>query len=326
MDITHSRPVVHSPVRTDEPLGFLGLGQMGLPMARTLLHHGYKLRIFDPNSTRIALLSQEANATPVTDPSLIAFSSKIVLSMTPDDTALRQIVSELSPLLSEKSIHISLSTVSSSCTQWAAEQYRQVGRGATYLSATVLGRPPLAAQGTLTILLCGPAEAKERVLPMLQQLGTVFDIGERVDAASLFKLAINSVIVSALEAMGYATAFLQAAQLDPLPALQILAHTPLFQGVVYQEYGEMIGSDRYEPALFPVPLGLKDVELILSQAEQSGFSMPLVELARTHLLEAQRAGWNQLDWSVIGRVIASRLPTGPLPGLNERHRAHGELA
>jgi 3-hydroxyisobutyrate dehydrogenase-like beta-hydroxyacid dehydrogenase len=170
-----------SPVHTDERLGFLGLGQMGLPMAKSLLHHGYKLRIFDPDPTRMALLSREANITPVTDPSLIAFSSEIVLSMTPDDTALRQIVSELSPLLSEKSIHVSLSTVSSICTQWAAEQYRQARRGTTYLSATVLGRPPLAEQGALTILLCGPAEAKERVLPILQRLGTVFDLGERVD-------------------------------------------------------------------------------------------------------------------------------------------------
>jgi 3-hydroxyisobutyrate dehydrogenase-like beta-hydroxyacid dehydrogenase len=202
MDTSHSKPLICSPVHTDELLGFLGLGQMGLPMARTLLHHGYKLRIFDPDPTRMALLSQEANATPVTEPSLIAFSSEIVLSMAPDDAALHQIVNELSPLLSENSIHISLSTVSSTCTQWAVEQYRQAGRGATFLSGTVLGRPPLAEQGALTILLSGPAEAKGRVLPILQRLGTVFDIGERVDAAPLFKLAINSVIVSALEAMG----------------------------------------------------------------------------------------------------------------------------
>jgi 3-hydroxyisobutyrate dehydrogenase-like beta-hydroxyacid dehydrogenase len=231
--------------------------------------------------------------------------------MVPDDVAIRQVVEDLSPILTD-GIHLSLSTISPHMAHWAAQQYRQAGRSSQYVSATVLGRPPLAEQGQLTVFVCGEASAKAQVQPLLECLGTVYDLGERIDAAPIVKLACNSLIVSALEAIGYATAFLRAAQLDPSPIVRMLAQTPLFRGTVYQEYGEMIANDVFEPARFPVPLGLKDIRLILAHAEQNSTHMPLIELARTHLLEAEQAGWSHLDWSVMGRVISLRQPTQPL--------------
>ncbi len=295
----------------ESPVGFLGVGQMGLPIAQRLVRHGYNLRVFDPDQERSALLRNETSATAVKSPSLLAFSCPIICSMVPDDTALQHVVSELSPLLTE-GIHLSLSTISPQTARWANQHYQQAGRGSTYVSATVLGRPQLAAQGQLTVFVSGEGEAKAQVRPLLECLGTVYDLGERVDTASIVKLACNSLIVTALQGMGYATAFLRAEQLDPSLVLRILAQTPLFRGTVYQEYGEMIAQDVFEPARFPVPLGLKDIRLILAQAEQSNTHMPLIELARTHLLEAEHAGWHHLDWSVIGRVIAGRQPTQPL--------------
>jgi 3-hydroxyisobutyrate dehydrogenase-like beta-hydroxyacid dehydrogenase len=303
-------PVV-LPEPGESPVGFLGVGQMGLPIAQRLLRHGYNLRVFDPDQERSALLENETSATAVKSPSLLAFSCPIICSMIPDDAALQQVVRELSPLLTD-GIHLSLSTISPQTARWAAQQYQQAGRGSTYVSAAVLGRPQLAAQGQLTVFVCGEASAKAQVQPLLECLGTVYDLGERIDAAPFLKLASNSLIVSALEAMGYASAFLRAAQLDPAFALGILARTPLFQGTVYQEYGQMIGHDVFEPARFPVPLGLKDVRLMVESARKAGTHMPLIELAHTHLLEAEQAGWHHLDWSVIGRVIAGRQPTQPL--------------
>jgi 3-hydroxyisobutyrate dehydrogenase-like beta-hydroxyacid dehydrogenase len=253
----------------------------------------------------------EAGNGAVSSPSLLAFSCSVVCSMVPDDAALRQVVGDLSPLLTD-GIHLSLSTIAPATARWAAQQYHQAARGSQYVSATVLGRPPLAEQGQLTVFVCGGAEAKAQVQPLLECLGTVYDLGERIDAAPLLKLASNSLILSAIEALGYATAFLRAAHLDPTFALEVLAHTPLFQGTVYQEYGQMISNDIFEPARFPVPLGLKDARLMVESAQENGSHLPLVELARTHLLEAEQAGWSHLDWSVIGRVISARQPTQPL--------------
>jgi 3-hydroxyisobutyrate dehydrogenase-like beta-hydroxyacid dehydrogenase len=296
--------------RADPPLGFLGLGHMGLPIAKRLLQHGYSLRVYDPDPGRVALLLDEDYVVS-NSPGSLAFSSHLICSMVPDDRATEQIIGELAPRLSG-GVHLSLSTISPQMSVWAPKQYQQAGRGSHFVSATVLGRPQLAEQGRLTVFVCGEASAKAQVHPLLECIGTVHDLGDRPDAAAVVKLVCNSVIVSSLLGLGYATAFLRAEQLDPAPILALLAQTPLFTGTIFQEYGQMIGHDVFEPARFPVPLGLKDVQLILSQGEHNGTQLPLIELAQDLLLQASQSGWGELDWSVMARVITARQPTGPL--------------
>jgi 3-hydroxyisobutyrate dehydrogenase-like beta-hydroxyacid dehydrogenase len=297
--------------KSDPPLGFLGLGQMGSPIARQLVRHGYSLCVYDPDSSRIAPFLDEGYTVPASSPADLAFSSQIICSMVPDDLAAEQIIGELAPRLTN-GIHLSLSTISPQLSAWAAKQYQQARRGSRFVSATVLGRPSLAEQGKLTVFVCGEASAKARVRPLLECIGTVYDLGDRPDAAAQVKLVCNSVIVSSILGLGYATAFLRAEQIDPTPVLSLLAQTPLFAGTVFQEYGQMISHDVFHPARFPVPLGLKDIQLILSQGMQNGTHLPLIELAQDLLLQASQSGWGELDWSVMGRVITARQPTGPL--------------
>ncbi|GHO98677.1 dehydrogenase [Reticulibacter mediterranei] len=296
--------------RADPPLGFLGLGHMGLPIARQLVRHGYSLRVYDPDPRRVALLLDE-DYVVANSPGSLAFSSHLICSMVPDDASVEQIIGELAPRLSN-GVHLSLSTISPQLSLWALKQYQQAGRGSHFVSATVLGRPPLAEQGRLTVFVCGEASAKARVRPLLECLGSVYDLGDRPDAAALVKLMCNGVIVSSILGLGYAAAFLRAEQINPAPILALLAQTPLFTGTVFQEYGQMIGHDVFQPTRFPVPLGLKDVQLILSQGVQNGTQLPLIELAQDLLLQASQSGWGELDWSVMGRVITARQPTGPL--------------
>ncbi len=284
------------------PIGLIGLGQMGLPIARHLLDAGYHLRIFDLDPARLALLERHVQVTPVESVEEVATPGGIVLSIVPDDQALRHNVEALCPHLTN-GIHLDLSTVAPQAARWAEETYTQAGLSTSYLSANMLGRPTLAESARLTILLSGAPAGRQRVLPLLRLLGTVHEMSERVDAAPILKLAANSLIVSALEALAAAATFLRKQGLDPVEGLSILTQTPLFEGAVYQDYGAMISRDCYEPARFPVPLGLKDVHLILSQAEASECPLPIVHLAQTHLLLAEQAGWEHLDWSVLGRVV-----------------------
>jgi 3-hydroxyisobutyrate dehydrogenase-like beta-hydroxyacid dehydrogenase len=110
-----------------EIIGFVGLGQMGQPMALNLLHAGYKLRVFDLREERISPLvaqgaQSEASPGEATEP------GGIVLSMVPDDRALLQVVLGESGILShigERGIHLSLSTVSPEVSAQLAKVYRQ---------------------------------------------------------------------------------------------------------------------------------------------------------------------------------------------------------
>ncbi len=114
---------------------------------------GYRLRVFDPDPKRVRLLQDEEGVVVVKSVTQVASPSGVVLS----------------PVL-ENGIHLSLSTISPECAEWAAQRYHVVGKGSTYLSGTVLGRPTLAEAARLTILFSGPQEPKARVIPLLRLL------------------------------------------------------------------------------------------------------------------------------------------------------------
>ena len=298
-----------------EIIGFVGLGQMGQPMALNLLHAGYKLRVFDLREERISTLvaqgaQSEASPGEATEP------GGIVLSMVPDDRALLQVALGESGILShigERGIHLSLSTVSPEVSAQLAKVYRQ--QGSHYLAATVLGRPEVAAAAQLSIFLSGDPDAKGRVLPLLEVLGMhLYDLGERVEIANAVKLGYHFLIAAAIEAMGEAAALVEQCGADRARFLRMLVESPLFQGAVYEGYGRMIGERDYSDARFPVAMGLKDMELILQAAEHADVSLPSAQVVYEHLLAAQMSGRSNEDWSVLADFVTQEMAGAGVSG------------
>src|SRR6266704_40121 len=292
-------------------IGVIGVGQMGQPMARNLLKSGFELRVYDKHPEQAApLVALGAHqAFRLSD---VAVPGGMVITMVPDDHALEEVVLSEGGILAqlgESGIHLSMSTVSPQVAERLAALYAT--HGSYYLAATVLGRPDVAAAARLSIFLAGPRAAQEHVLPLLQVLGKdIYDLGEAAAAANVVKIAANFLIVDAIEAMGEAAALVERYGLNRAQFLHMMVMSPLFGGAVYEGYGRMIGENRYDPALFPVPLGLKDVDLVLSTAAAMHVPVPLASIARDHLLRAIEEGWAAHDWSVLARVIATeaRLP------------------
>jgi 3-hydroxyisobutyrate dehydrogenase-like beta-hydroxyacid dehydrogenase len=288
------------------PIGFIGVGHMGLPMARNLLQAGFELCVYDlhPEQATPLVALGARQAFRLSD---VAVPGGIVITMVPDDHALEELILSEGGILEQlgaNGVHLSMSTVSPQSAERFAALY--AARGSYYLTATVLGRPDVAAAGRLSIFLGGPRAAQERVLPLLQVLGKdIYDVGEAPAAANVVKIAANFLIVAAIEAMGEAAALVEHYGLSRAQFLHMMVASPLFGGAVYKGYGRMIGEHSYEPALFPVPLGLKDVDLVLSTAAAVRVLVPLASIAREHLLQAIAKGWAAQDWSVLARVIAT---------------------
>jgi 3-hydroxyisobutyrate dehydrogenase-like beta-hydroxyacid dehydrogenase len=180
------------------------------------------------------------------------------------------------------------------------------GLGSHYLTATVSGRPDVATAAQLSIFYAGPRAARERVLPLLSVLGNpqrLYDLGDRQEAAAVVKIAFNYPIALAILAMAGASALVEKHGVSRATFLYMLQVSPLFEGRVYQGYGDMIAADLYE-RLFPVALGLKDIELMLETAAQVGMELPVADLYRDYLLRAREQGWEEEDWAVAARVIA----------------------
>src|SRR5947207_5635776 len=250
-------------------IGFVGLGNMGHPMAANLLRAGYPVRAWDRTSARAAALAAEG-ATSVSRPEEVAEAGGLVISSLSNDRVLEEVVGanhELLRRLGPGGIHLSTSTVAPETSRRLAEGHGHYG--VTYLAAPVLGRPDAAAAAKLWIFLSGPAQAKEQAQPVLRPLGQgVFDWGEDPGAANVVKLACNFLLAAAIEGMAEAFTLAEKNGIERRRLADLLVQT-IFDCPVYRNYGRQIAEERYQPALFKLSLGLKDVSLVLQTAASS---------------------------------------------------------
>lgn len=290
-------------------VSFVGLGQMGQPMVLNLLKatgNEIEVRVFDVCAERAAPLvalgaSQAFSLANVSKP------GGIVFSMVPDDQALLRVALGEGGLLSQLGaggVHLSLSTISPDVALQLAKLYAH--QGSTFLAGTVLGRPDVAQRAELSLFLAGDAAAKKRVMPYLAALARkIHDLGERIEAAPIVKIAANFLIAVSIEAMGQAAALVEGHGFDRARFLQMLVESPLFRGNVFEGYGEMIGARDFSEARFPVDLGLKDVELAARASKRIGVDLPYIDALVEHLVAARNAGRGSEDWSVLTEFARS---------------------
>ena len=278
-------------------IGFVGLGNMGQPMAANLLKAGYAVRAWDRTPARAAALAAQG-ATGVVRPEDVAESGGLVVSSLSNDRVLEEVVGanhDLLRRLGPGGVHVSASTVAPETSRHLAEGHQRFG--VSYLAAPVLGRPDAAAAAKLWIFLSGPAKAKERAQPVLRALGQgVFDLGEDAGAANVVKLACNFLLASAIEAMAEAFTLAEKNGIERRRLAELLVQT-IFDCPVYRNYGKHIAEQRYLPAMFKLSLGLKDIGLALQTAASSKVPMPLAGLLHDHLLAAEAKGRGDLDWT-----------------------------
>ena len=284
-------------------IGFIGLGEMGVAMVHNMLKAGHTVRVWNRSPQRAEVLAA-AGARVVGSPAE-AFTGDAVFSMLADDAALREVIdAQLLEHAPRGLIHVNMATISVALAEELAHAHAL--RGLHYVAAPVLGRPDVAAAGKLTIVAGGPAEAIDRVQPVLDAIGQkTWRIGSLPQQANVMKLAANFMIGSAVETLGEAASLVTAHGVAMQDFLDVITAGP-FQGPVYQGYGKMIAERRYEPALFKARLGLKDVRLALAAAGAVSTPMPVASVVRDSLIEAIAHGDGEKDFAVLGQVSARR--------------------
>jgi 3-hydroxyisobutyrate dehydrogenase-like beta-hydroxyacid dehydrogenase len=280
-------------------VGFIGLGSMGSPMAENLLAGGFKLRVWNRTAAKAAPLTAHG-ATQVAKAGDAVVAGGIVITMLADDAAVKSVVTGeggIAARLGAGGIHVSMSTIAPATTERLARIHAD--KGSVYVAAPVFGRPENAQARQLVICTSGPGAAKERIRPLLDVMGrAVFDFGEAVGAANVAKLCGNFLIASAIEAMGEAFTMAEKNGVDRTAVATMLTKT-LFAAPVYQRYGEMIAAKRHLPAGFTLPLGLKDVELVLKTAGTARVPMPLAGMLRERIIGGLARGREEMDWSAL---------------------------
>lgn len=281
---------------------FIGLGSMGLPMARNLARSDHELVVWNRTREKAEALDGVAVADT---PAAAAEGADLVITMLSDDQAVIAVVLDDGVLdrMQEGAIHACMTTISADLSRRLATAHEDRGHG--YVAAPVFGRPEMAERAELWVVAGGPADAIDACRPAFERVGQgVIEVGTQPQQANVMKLAGNFMLASAIEAMAEAYTLVRAHGIDADLFHETMAGG-LFQSPIYQGYGGMIRARRYEPAGFALAHGLKDIRYALGAADEAGVPMPFGSVLRDRLLSAAARGWGNSDWAALGRVAAT---------------------
>jgi 3-hydroxyisobutyrate dehydrogenase-like beta-hydroxyacid dehydrogenase len=302
-------------------IGFVGLGHMGMAMAANLTSAGRRVIAYVRRPDQIARL--EAPGLRATTDFSDLLDCKVVISMLPDDDAVREIVCGRSDIgvdglaagLMPGAIHLSMSTISTAAAAQLAGEHARNGQG--YVAAPVFGNPDAAKARQLFIVAAGAPADVERCQPILDNLGQrTFVIGAEPADANLVKLLGNMMSATALEMLGEVVAVVRKRGLDPQPFIDIITST-MFGGRAHKIYGDKIARQNYA-AGFVLPLVLKDVRLALAEAEKAGVPMPSVGVVRDRLITGIARGYGELDWTALGLIAAEEAGLCAVPSVTAK--------
>ncbi|MEK9754471.1 MAG: NAD(P)-dependent oxidoreductase, partial [Rhodospirillaceae bacterium] len=199
-----------------DTIGFIGLGIMGLPMARNLLKAGFALHVFDRDAGAMDKAVADG-ATAAASAQAVAAETDIVIVMVPDTPDVEAVLfaeSGVANGLSASKLVIDMSSISPEATVGFAARINALD--CAYLDAPVSGGAPRAISGELTIMVGGPEAAFERARPALAAMGTTLTlIGTRNGDGQVCKVANQIIVGVTLCAVAEALLFASKSGADP---------------------------------------------------------------------------------------------------------------
>jgi 3-hydroxyisobutyrate dehydrogenase-like beta-hydroxyacid dehydrogenase len=284
-------------------IGFIGLGNMGSPMALNLIKAGHELTVYNRTIEKAESLVEQGalRGANVAD----ACTGEVVITMVADDNALEKVAfggKGILDSLREGGIHLSASTISVALSDKLATAHKE--KGQHFVSAPVFGRPEAAAAAKLFVVAAGDMPLVDKCQPIFDAIGQrTFRFGDKPSNANLIKLSGNFLIMAVIESLSEALALVGKAGLNQREYLDFLTST-LFNAPVYKTYGTLAVEKKFEPAGFLATLGLKDVRLALAAAESLRVSLPVGDIVRNRFLTLLANGGESLDWSAISQLPA----------------------
>jgi 3-hydroxyisobutyrate dehydrogenase-like beta-hydroxyacid dehydrogenase len=284
-------------------VGFIGVGRMGRVMVANLLRAGHRVRAWDVSPAAVS--AAEKGGAQAAGSARQAFAGDAVISMLPNDEAMRAVfLADGMPPEGTSTIHINMATASIECTDELAAAHK--ARSVPYVSATVFGRPEMAAERNLNILAAGDPAAIDRVQPLFDALGKkTWRLGNEPRQSNVTKIAGNLMVACMLEAMSEAAALSRAYGLAPADVLNVVVSS-IFDVPIYRIYAGLIGERRFEPPGFDMRLGLKDAKLALDAGEEVNVPLPFASVLRDNYLDGLAHGGENKDWSAVSLVAARR--------------------
>ncbi|MGO4259203.1 3-hydroxyisobutyrate dehydrogenase [Lysobacter sp. TAB13] len=290
-------------------IAFIGLGNMGGPMAANLLKAGYSVQVFDLSSAAVAS-AVAAGAGAAASAAEAVARAQIVISMLPASRHVEGLYlgdSGLLAVIEPGALIIDCSTIAPASAQKVSQAAN--ARGVDMIDAPVSGGTAGAAAGTLTFIVGGEAAALDRAREVLQAMGkNIFHVGAN-GAGQVAKLCNNMALGVIMAATGEALALGVAHGLDPKVLSQMMAVSTSrsWATEVCNPWPNVLDNapaSRGYSGGFGNDLMLKDLGLAAEAAMGIGASIPLGELARNLYAMNSQAGRGALDFSSVVKLVA----------------------
>ena len=286
-------------------IGFLGLGKMGLPMARRLLAAGHELRVWNRTEGRADPLLREGAILAGT-PAEAELGADAVVTMLFDDAANEEVIfgaNGLMDALEPGGLHIASSTISVALSERLTAEHAR--RGIDFVAAPVFGRPNVAEEGRLWIAMAGAENAVARARPVLEPLARgITVVGTEPRQAHALKLGGNFLISAMIHSLGEAFVYADAQGIEPETFLETV-NSALFQSPFYAAYGKVMLHPPEQPGA-TIELGEKDLRLLRAAAASRGTRLSLAEALAEVFAEARKEGLGGEDWAVGQYRMAQR--------------------
>jgi 3-hydroxyisobutyrate dehydrogenase-like beta-hydroxyacid dehydrogenase len=256
-------------------IGFIGLGNMGFPMARRLIEAKHQLIVFDTRKEVVDKLVA-LGAQAASSPKDVADRAETVMASLPSLQASLEVATGKGGVIEGKRVKrfVDLSTVGS---QMAVRIHGILAeRNIVQIDSPVSGGVGGAEKGTLAVMVSGPRADFETLKPALEVIGKVFFIGEKPGSGQTMKLANNFLSATAMVATSEAVVMGVKAGLDPAVMVD----------VINAGSGQNTASrDKFPRAILPrsfdfgfaTGLMVKDVRLCLDEMKSLGLRMEVAE-------------------------------------------------
>ena len=283
--------------------GIIGLGAMGLGMARNIAKAGFLAAVYNRTASKAQALAKELEVTVYSTPEALAAQVDLVLVCVSADQDVLEIITAIAKTINPNSIVVDLSTVSSETAKTAAVLLAE--KQVSFLDAPVSGGVEGARNGSLAMMVGGDATILEKARPVLAAMASrITHIG--ATGSGQATKAVNQIMCAGInQAVTEALAFAQAQQL-PMDKVIGVVSAGAAGNWFLEHRGLTMTNGTFNPG-FKVALHHKDLKICLDMADQANIAIPVSQMTLTDYDKLMDAGFGDEDISALFR-LKSKLP------------------
>jgi len=280
-------------------IAFFGMGLLGSNFVRAMRRRGEAVHVWNRSPDKAKALEVEG-ARAFTDPAEAARGATRVHLTLSDDAVVDAVLERARPGLAPNVVLVDHSTTSSHGALARIARWRE--RGITFVHAPVFMGPQNARDATGVMMIAGPRNIIEPLRPVLAPMtGKLVDLGERPDAAAVFKLLGNLFLVCMTTGLAEMLALAKALHVPPAEAATLFDHfNPV--ATVAPRIKRMTDAAFADPS-WELAMARKDVRLMIDAASEAGVALAVLPAIAARMDAVIGEGLGEHDWTVIAKDV-----------------------